>query len=242
MSLPAGISLCTVTVGRAFNFFGEDAEISVKVTPILGGNAKRIVWTATGELLANFAGTFTGTVGEQVEFEVPHVDQPGFVDGTGDEFTLWFYRAEISLLIGRQTVQYQQDFQVLVGQDAVDLDLVPDASIGAPVSVTIPPVLSVNGQTGIVMVGEGSLIGWAANPDSIIFGTITRNVDGVVTTADVVWPDGTPGTYTADDIDGLLTNAYSITYEGDVDLTVTQPLMTRDGSDQVAVRPPMEVS
>lgn len=154
MSLPGGISLAHITVGRAFDFFGTDAQITVKVTPILGGNAKRIVWTATGELLANFAGTFAGTVAEQVEFDVPHVDQAGFVDGTGDEFTMWFYRAEISLLIGRQTVQYQQDFQVLVGQDDVDLDLVPDASIGAPVSVTIPAVLSVAGLTGVVTADE----------------------------------------------------------------------------------------
>lgn len=154
MTLPAGISLATIRVGKAFDFFGAEAQITVKVTPILGGTAKRIVWEATGDLLANFAGTFTGTVGDEVEFDVPHVDQAGFVDGSGDEFTMWFYRAEISLLIGRQTVQYQQDFQVIVGQDDVDLDLVPDTSIGEPVTVTIPPVTSVAGFTGVVTLDD----------------------------------------------------------------------------------------
>src|SRR5687768_1166217 len=30
----------------------------------------------------------------------------------------------------------------------------------------------------------------AADPDLLIFGTLTRNADGAVTSADVLWPDG----------------------------------------------------
>lgn len=36
----------------------------------------------------------------------------------------------------------------------------------------------------------------AKNPDALIAGAITRSSDGAATSAPVVWPDGTAGTYT----------------------------------------------
>lgn len=80
------------------------------------------------------------------------------------------------------------------------------------------------------------------NPDAIIEGGITRNADGAVTSADVVFPDGNTGTYTAlvlsSDFPGAV-DSYSITYGGQ---TYTQPTVTRNADGAVIDRPELEVA
>lgn len=80
------------------------------------------------------------------------------------------------------------------------------------------------------------------NPDAIIEGGITRNADGAVTSADVVFPDGNTGTYTAlvlsSDFPGAV-DSYSITYG---DQTYTQPTVTRNADGAVIDRPELEVA
>lgn len=70
-----------------------------------------------------------------------------------------------------------------------------------------------------------TLIQWAKNPDQIIAGTVTGDP---VTSAQVVWPDGTPGTLTitARHSTGAVT-AYNITYGSPATKTFTQPSITR---------------
>jgi len=64
------------------------------------------------------------------------------------------------------------------------------------------------------------------NPDLLIVGTITRDANGAATSAPVVWPDGSPGTYTATtlstDFPGAV-DAYTVTYGSPVTKTYTQP-------------------
>ena len=85
----------------------------------------------------------------------------------------------------------------------------------------------------------------ARNPDLLIAGTITRNSDGAATSAPVVWPDGSPGTYTATtlstDFPGAV-DAYTITYGSPVTKTYTQSAVTRDSSGAVTAAPEIGVS
>lgn len=148
MSFPIGVELVTVTVGSALTFLGESEAVKVTVKTTLGGNARRIVWAATGQPVVKGESTFSATAGDLVTFTVPNPDQPGFIDGSGKEARNWSYSATVTA--GRE--QWVQTFQPVAGQTDVDLDLVPDGQITAPTSAPIPAVISVNGKTGAVIV------------------------------------------------------------------------------------------
>ncbi|RWR12556.1 hypothetical protein D8Y23_16620, partial [Microbacterium enclense] len=81
---------------------------------------------------------------------------------------------------------------------------------------------------------------WAKLPDLLITGSIKRNADQAVTSAAVVWPDGTPGTFAATTLSTAFpggVDGYTITYGSPVVKTFTQPVITRN-SDGAAVIPP----
>jgi hypothetical protein len=83
------------------------------------------------------------------------------------------------------------------------------------------------------------------NLDDIITGTITRDSNGAATSASVVWPDGTAGTYTATTLNSTFLGAvdgYTVTYGNPVRLTFTQPAVTRNASGAVTNRPAMTVA
>ena len=81
----------------------------------------------------------------------------------------------------------------------------------------------------------------AKNPDTLITGAITRDSNGAATSAPVVWPDGSPGTYTADTVSTAFPGAvdgYHITYGSPATKTYTQPAVTRDPSSGAATNVP----
>lgn len=85
----------------------------------------------------------------------------------------------------------------------------------------------------------------AANLDALITGAITRDANGAATSAAVVWPDGTPGTYSATSVSTAFpgaVDAYTVTYGSPAARTVTQPAVTRDASGAVTNRPAMTVA
>jgi hypothetical protein len=85
----------------------------------------------------------------------------------------------------------------------------------------------------------------AAAPDLIIFGTITRDANEAVTSAPVVWPDASPGTFTATVLSSSFpgaVDAYTVTYGSPVTRTYTQPTMTRDSGGAVTARPAIVVT
>lgn len=89
-----------------------------------------------------------------------------------------------------------------------------------------------------------SWTGLAAQPDLLITGTITRDVDGAALGADVVWPDGDEGTYTgtaSTEFPGAI-DSYTITKEASPTVTFTQPAVTRDANGAVTVRPTITVA
>jgi hypothetical protein len=104
-------------------------------------------------------------------------------------------------------------------------------------------------STAIILNGTNVLLGGAIsvvdnrvavkNPDLLIVGNITRNAAGVVMSADVVFPDGTPGIYTTLSVDASgAVNSYKITYG--TSITYTQPTITRN-SDGAATYVPQIV-
>lgn len=85
------------------------------------------------------------------------------------------------------------------------------------------------------------------NPDALIADTTTmvRNSDYALTSAAVVWPDGTPGTYTALTLSTTFPGAvdsYQITYGSPVTSTYTQPAVTRNTDGVVTALPGIVVS
>ena len=85
----------------------------------------------------------------------------------------------------------------------------------------------------------------ARTPDSLIAGAVTRNADGAATSAPVVWPDGSPGTYTATVLSSAFpgaVDAYTITYGSPVTKTYTQPAVTRNADGAATAVPAIVVS
>lgn len=71
---------------------------------------------------------------------------------------------------------------------------------------------------------------------------ITRNSDGLVTTATVTWPDGSGGTLTATNYNAThsVYDGYTITHASGK--TVTQAAVTRDSNGAVTVKPALTVT
>lgn len=87
------------------------------------------------------------------------------------------------------------------------------------------------------------LVQAAKNPDLLIAGAVTVNGSDEVTSAAVLWPDGTPGTLTitARHATGAVTN-YNITYGSPVTKTFTQPTITRNANGAATNVPQIVVS
>ena len=153
MALPESVSEATVVVGAAHDFAGNVVDLNIEVTPVLGGNARRIVHAESGFLVYAFRAPYSG-VQAPVTFTVPHVDQDGFVDGAGNAVSMWAYRVRVTARRSGQVISTDKVFQPLVGQNAIDLDLVPDGAIAAPLSAPTAVVTSVNGQTGAITVPQ----------------------------------------------------------------------------------------
>ncbi len=76
---------------------------------------------------------------------------------------------------------------------------------------------------------------WAADPEAMFVGTITRNASGAPTASAVVWPDGSPCTYAGTVGPSGGVDTYTVTYGSPVSKTYTQPTVTRDANGNVTV-------
>ena len=91
---------------------------------------------------------------------------------------------------------------------------------------------------------EAALLTLARTPEAMFTGTVTRDADGAPTSAAVVWPDGTQGTYSGTpsvNWPGAV-SAYTVTYAASPTKTFTQPAVTRDASGRITNRPAITVS
>jgi hypothetical protein len=74
--------------------------------------------------------------------------------------------------------------------------------------------------------------------------TATRDSNGAITTANIVWPDGTAGVFTTDvastAFPGAI-DAWHATYASSPAKTITQPAVTRDASGAVIAQPAITI-
>ena len=91
---------------------------------------------------------------------------------------------------------------------------------------------------------EDALIQLARDPESLFSGYISRDSNGVATAAQVMWPDGVAGVYSATPSVQWpgATNSYTITRVGTPTITFTQPVVTRNSDGVVTTRPAITVS
>jgi hypothetical protein len=91
----------------------------------------------------------------------------------------------------------------------------------------------------------GSATWLKANVNNVAYTSITRDANGAVTSATVVWPDGVDGVYTADNVSSAFpgaVDAFHVTYVGTPTRTVTQAAVTRDSTGAVMAQPELVVS
>jgi len=89
-----------------------------------------------------------------------------------------------------------------------------------------------------------ALVQLARTPEALFSGSVIRDSNGVPTSAQVKWPDGATGVYSATPSVTWpgATNSYAITKTGTPVLTFTQPAVTRDSNGDVTTRPAITVT
>lgn len=92
---------------------------------------------------------------------------------------------------------------------------------------------------------EAALVALARNPDTLFSGSIVRDSNGVATSAQIKWPDGVTGVYSATPSVTWpgATDAYTLTRAGTTTLTFTQPTVTRDSlTGAITTRPAITIT
>lgn len=98
-------------------------------------------------------------------------------------------------------------------------------------------------QTLLVTSQGVQLKAWAA-VQAFTVTSATRNADGAITTASIIWPDGVAGVYTADVLSTTFpgaTDAWHATYVGSPVKTITQTSVTRDSNGGVIAQPAITI-
>jgi hypothetical protein len=94
--------------------------------------------------------------------------------------------------------------------------------------------------------GEIASDAWLkANVNNVTYTSVTRDSNGAATSATVVCPDGTGGTYTATTVSTAFpgaVDAFTVTYAGGTTKTVTQAAVTRNDDGAITAQPALAVS
>ena len=154
MGFPPGMVLNTIAFGIPFTVTGKDVVTKVTVKP-----TSRVIWAATGQPLPEFSDSFTADAGQLGQFQVPSIDQPGFIDSAGNTVTDWAYQISGSWEYGNERpINFSKNFKPLQAQtQPIDLDLVPDGPVSIPVTAPSAAMLGFNGRTGFVTLQESDL-------------------------------------------------------------------------------------
>lgn len=154
MGFPAGMLLNTIAFGIPMTATGKDIVTTVTVKP-----TARVIWAATGQPLPEFSDSFTAEAGKLGQFQVPAIDQPGFIDSTGATVTGWAYQITASWSFGNERpITWSKNLKPLMAQSGIiDLDLVPDGPVSIPVTAPTAAVLGFGGRTGFITLQESDL-------------------------------------------------------------------------------------
>lgn len=148
MSLPEGVTTCTVTAGVPVTHTGAPVKAFVSIEPSVF-----LVHTATGTPLVDFLEELSINEGVAGQFTLPHTDQTGFQDENGNAYTNWYYTARISYLTpskSKTKAPKIKVFQLTTGQTLVDLDALPGGAPALPYTAPTASVTSLAGLTGPV--------------------------------------------------------------------------------------------
>ena len=151
MAYPKGLTQVTIVAGTSIDWFSQPVKrLSVTIRPVLP-NLQYITHEPTGTTMIVSSKTFTSDDTGYVSLQVPHSNQPGWVDGTLRTVPPWPYHCLLrATLEDGTTVEWPKTFTTKDDQDVVDLDLIEDGNIATGVSAPVPAVTSVNGMTGAV--------------------------------------------------------------------------------------------
>lgn len=208
MAWPENMQTVTITMGSALDFFGDSKPAKVLAEPLLKTQSGRIIWAATGQPIVLGDKEFSGLQDQEISFEIPNPDQPGFVDSAGNSIRGWAYRMTITVNNKRWT----QTVQPIAGQMTIDLDLVTDEIPAEVEHGTVPAVTSVNGKTGAVIIstgGTGGIVAWddvQMKPDEFPPALHSHTVDDVTDLQSELDGKQPAGSYVVND-DPRLTDA-----------------------------------
>lgn len=147
MAIPAGITTALVHMDAPVSFTGDPGRVHVTIA-----SSVPLVWAATGTPFANFVDVVTPGDGQEMQVELPHTDQSGFLDSAGNSYKDWNYVVKIKYEKDGQIVHFaDRAFQILQGQTSVDLALIPAGVASAPTVAPIQTVTSLNGRNGAVV-------------------------------------------------------------------------------------------
>jgi hypothetical protein len=108
--------------------------------------------------LVNFIEDVITSEGVSGQFVLPHTDQTGFQDESGNSYQNWYYTATISYSAGKTTLPSRtKTFQLPTGQTVVDLDLLPAGAPVLPYTAQTAVVTSFAGRTGAITVQDSDL-------------------------------------------------------------------------------------
>lgn len=156
MSFPDGVQVVTVTLETPLSAAGETGVFSGCQLEI----DRKVIHGASGQTLyPNPVDVTPATPGDPVTFQVPYVDQDGFVDASGGAITGWHYVLSGAVQFGALKAQRftPKPFQPLVGQTGpISLDLIPDG-VAVPATVTVN--LAITAETLRATAAEEALQG-----------------------------------------------------------------------------------
>lgn len=140
-----------------------------------------------------------------------------------------------------------EDPVLALGESALETDTgVEKIGDGATAYTSLPSRQS--GTYGPIVGSAAWLKMHSADPENLFVGVITRGTGGAPTSAPVVWPDGTTGTFAGTPSTSALAmgalDSYTLTYVGAaVTKTITQPAVTRNANTgEVTTRPERTVA
>ena len=117
--MPAEVTVCAVNYGPAVSFTGQGGTIRARLRA-----DRPVIHAATGVRLHDAQDALTANPGAPLQFNVPHVDQAGFVAPNGDTVTGWSYVLEGTITFGSKVRQpFSRTFAPVTGEATLDIDL-----------------------------------------------------------------------------------------------------------------------
>jgi hypothetical protein len=147
MPLPVGVETRTVRLTVPLDTLGN-------VPKVYAGDVRpdrTVVWAATGDRLWPIGAQLPAVVDGAILFDVPRVDQDGWIDKDGAPITNWSYRLTVRATWDVSKRAEVREFQVFIDTpDPVDIELLPSGAT-LPVDPDVASyVISVVGRSGPV--------------------------------------------------------------------------------------------